>query len=281
VGTPQGDLTRPPLASEALAGALPRGGLWREIVVVERTGSTNADVKAVAGGAPEGLVIVAEHQTAGRGRLDRAWTAPPRSGLTFSALLCPDGVPAQRWGWLPLAAGLAVATAVSRTAGLDTRVKWPNDVLHGGRKLAGVLVERVGTPSGAAAVVGVGLNVTQREDELPTPQATSLLLAGGAVVDRADLLLAVLGELGRWYAAWRASGGDADRCGLRQAYSDRCVTLGREVRAEFPDGTSVTGAARSVDVDGALVIQTAKGPRTVAAGDVTHLRPHPEGRSRK
>jgi BirA family transcriptional regulator, biotin operon repressor / biotin---[acetyl-CoA-carboxylase] ligase len=269
------DPTRPPLERARLDRALT--GLWREIVVVASTGSTNADVKALAGTAGEGLVVVAEHQSAGRGRLDRSWTAPPRAGLTFSALLRPDGVPARRWGWLSLAAGLSVATAVSRTSGVDARVKWPNDVLHGrdGRKLAGVLVERVDPPGGPVAVVGIGLNVTQRQEELPVPQATSLLLAGGAETDRAVLLVEVLGELERWYARWTAAGGDADRCGLRLAYAERCATLGRMVRAELPDGTSVSGRAGSVDPDGALVVVTASGPRTVAAGDVVHLSPAP------
>jgi len=271
VSTPQGDLTRPPIAREALVPA----GLWREIVVVEQTGSTNADLKALAGTAAEGLVVVAEHQTAGRGRLGRSWTAPPRSGLTFSALLRPDGVPAHRWGWIPLAAGLAVATAASRIAGVTLALKWPNDVLdpRNGRKLAGILVERVSTPAGAAAVVGVGVNVTVEEEELPVPGATSLLLAGGAVTDRAVLLRGVLADLERWYAAWRSAGGDAEGCGLRQAYTDRCLTLGREVRAILPGCSAVAGLARSVDLDGALVIGTpSAGDRTVAAADVVHLR---------
>jgi len=271
---------RPPLAQEELERALTRalieGVLWREIRVVERTGSTNADVAAAAaaGREREGLVVVAEHQDAGRGRLDRSWSVPPRAGLTFSALLHPDGVPPQRWGWISLAAGLAVATAVSRAADVDARVKWPNDVLDGrdGRKLAGILAERVGTPSGPVAVVGVGLNVTLREDELPVPGATSVLLSGGTTTDRGQLLLAVLGELELWYVAWRSARGDADVCGLRQAYAERCVTLGHEIRADLPDGTTLWGTARSVDADGALVVATSGGDRTMAAGDVRHVR---------
>jgi BirA family biotin operon repressor/biotin-[acetyl-CoA-carboxylase] ligase len=285
VSTPQGDLTRPPLAGEPLRRepldrerlvreVLPRDGLWREIVVVERTGSTNADLAALADTAPEGLVLIAEYQDTGRGRLGRSWTAPPRSGLTFSVLLRPNDVPAQRWGWIPLAAGLAVATASAQIAGVDLQLKWPNDVLaaRDGRKLAGVLVERVSTRTGAAAIVGVGLNVTMREDELPVPQATSLLLAGATVTDRAALLRGVLAELGRTYGAWRSAGGDAEACGLRRAYLNRCATTGREVRAALPDGSTVSGIARSVDTYGALVIATPDGDRTVAAGDVVHLR---------
>jgi len=276
VTTAPDDPARPPLAQDDLNRRLAAGGLWREIRVLEHAGSTNADLAAIAatGREGEGLVVVAEHQHAGRGRLDRSWVVPPRAGLTFSALLHPVGVPPQRWGWLPLLAGLAVATAVSSVAAIDARLKWPNDVLDArdGRKLGGILVEQVGTPSGPVAVVGVGLNVTLREEELPVPGATSVLLAGGTVTGRGPLLLAVLAEMERWYVAWRSAGGDPDGCGLRLAYAGRCATLGREVRAELPDGGTVSGVARRVDATGALVVATATGEQTVAAGDVLHLR---------
>src|SRR5262245_32869680 len=113
---------RPGLVASALADALVRdGGLWREIRVVAETGSTNEDVAVAArAGAPEGLVVVAEAQTAGRGRFERRWVSPPRAGLTFSALLRPGpAVPPQRWSWLPLLAGLALHRAVTRLAGVD------------------------------------------------------------------------------------------------------------------------------------------------------------------
>jgi BirA family biotin operon repressor/biotin-[acetyl-CoA-carboxylase] ligase len=276
VTTPPGDPTRPPLAQHELDRALLGSQLWREIRVVEDTGSTNADVAAAAAGGTDGagLVVLAEYQHSGRGRLDRSWSVPPRAGLTFSVLLHTDGLPPQHWGWISLAAGLAVATAVSAAAGVDASVKWPNDVLDArtGRKLAGILAEQVGTPSGPAVVVGVGLNVTVLEAELPVPSATSLLLCGGTTTDRAPILVAVLGELERWYTAWRAAGGDADASGLRQAYVERCVTLGRRVSAALPDGTTVQGVARSVSADGALILVTESGARAIAAGDVVHLR---------
>ena len=128
--SPYADLSRPPLRASALSRALVApGGVWSEVRVVAETGSTNADLAALArDGAPEGLVLVAERQTAGRGRLGRTWTAPARAGLTVSVLLRPS-VPVARLGWLPLLAGLALAESVGRVAMVDAVVKWPNDLL--------------------------------------------------------------------------------------------------------------------------------------------------------
>jgi BirA family transcriptional regulator, biotin operon repressor / biotin---[acetyl-CoA-carboxylase] ligase len=272
------DLDRPPLNEAALRRAIVHpGGLWTALDVVEATGSTNSDLAARAGqGAAEGTVLVAEEQSSGRGRLDRRWSAPPRSGIIFSALLRPAGVPVARWGWLPLLTGVAVALAVSRTAGVDTALKWPNDLLVtvGGeeRKAGGILAER---PGGDSVVVGVGLNVTLRADELPVPAAGSLALAGAAgTTDRDPLLRAVLRSLADWYRQWRAADGDPDDCGLRRTYTAGCSTLGRTVRAELPGGASLAGTAVGVDHDGRLVLATADGAeQAVGAGDVVHLRP--------
>lgn len=262
------DLDRPPLDGAALAHALAGPDRpWREVRVVARTASTNADLAAQARrGAPGGLVLVAEEQVAGRGRLDRTWTSPPRSGLTLSVLLRP-AVDATRWGWLPLLAGLATAEAVSRLAEVDVALKWPNDLLVGGRKLAGLLAERVGD----AVVLGLGLNVTLRADERPVPEATSLALEGAACTDRDPLLRAVLRRLSVRLDAWTAAGGDP-REGLAADYRARCGTLGRAVRVDVPGGTAVEGRAMDVDDAGRLVVQTASGTVALAAGDVVHLR---------
>jgi BirA family biotin operon repressor/biotin-[acetyl-CoA-carboxylase] ligase len=126
------DLDRPPLNAAALRRAVVREeSLWTALDVVPVTGSTNSDLveAARAGRAEEGTVLVAEEQSAARGRLDRVWSAPARSGLFFSVLLAPNDVPVPRWGWLPLLTGVAVATGLARTAGLDTALKWPNDLL--------------------------------------------------------------------------------------------------------------------------------------------------------
>jgi birA, biotin-[acetyl-CoA-carboxylase] ligase region len=272
--SPYTDLERPPLSQKALTRALVRpGSLWTSLTVAGSTGSTNADLVAAArAGAPEGTVLVTEFQSAGRGRLGRSWSAPPRSGLMFSVLLRPR-VPVARQGWLPLLAGLAAATAVRRLAELDVRVKWPNDLLAGERKLAGVLAERVDQAGGDAIVVGMGLNVSLRAHELPVPTATSLALEEAACTDRDPLLRAVLREIERHYRDWTACGGDADAAGLRPAYLAACATTGREVRVELPGGRTLSGVATGVDEAGHLLVRDGGSERAVSAGEVVHVRP--------
>ncbi|WP_338896385.1 biotin--[acetyl-CoA-carboxylase] ligase [Streptomyces sp. TG1A-60] len=275
-GSRWSDLDRPPLNSAALRRALVRqGGLWSSLDVVSAIGSTNTDLAGRADRLPEGAVLVAEKQDAGRGRLDRTWTAPARSGLFFSVLLKPGEVPVERWGWLPLLTGVAVATGLSRAAGVDTALKWPNDLLVtvGGeeRKAGGVLAERAGAEG---VVIGIGVNVSLREDELPVPGAGSLVLAGALTTDRDPLLRAVLRSLEGWYGRWRAAGGDPSVSGLQEAYAAGCATLGRKVRAELPGDRSVVGEAVAVDGDGRLVLATEDGMQEpVGAGDIVHLRP--------
>lgn len=227
------------------------------------TASTNADVTQRAReGAPEGLVIATEHQTAGRGRLDRTWEAPPGSALTFSVLLRPDW-PAERWPWLPLLTGVAVRNALQEY--VEAGLKWPNDVLVGDRKLAGILLERVETPDGPAAVVGIGLNTGMTAEELPVDTATSLFLETGRQPDRTGVLIAVLRAL---FGLYR----DADPAGLHRDYGNASVTLGRTVRVELPGGEVVEGLAESIDEHGRLVV-SGDGSRTVVgAGDVVHAR---------
>jgi BirA family transcriptional regulator, biotin operon repressor / biotin---[acetyl-CoA-carboxylase] ligase len=280
------DAERPPLDGVALTKQVVRpDGLWREVLVVERTGSTNADCAARArAGAPEGLVLAAEEQTAGRGRLGRTWLSPPRAALTFSVLLRPVGVPPVRRGWLPLLAGVAAATAVRQVSGLDVRLKWPNDVLLGPHKLAGILAEQ----AGGAVIAGIGVNVSATRDELPASAtrdelpatgaaalpATSLLLEGSASLDRERLLGEILAQIERWYQAWRDTQipGDPQASGLRAAYLSLCSTLGRDVRADLPAGTVIRGTADGIDAEGRLIVRTPDGEVAVSAGDVRHLR---------
>ncbi len=269
------DLERPPLRVEPLRRALVRpGSLWSVLEVVERTGSTNADVaQAARHGAAEGLVVVAEEQESGRGRLDRGWVSPPSAGLTFSVLLRPDVVPVHRWGWLPLLAGVALTRAVRMITELEAGLKWPNDLLLGPerRKAAGLLAEVV---NGGALVLGVGLNVTTRPEELPRADATSLKIEGAASTDRDILLRAILRELSGDYQLWRDAAGDPEASGLRRAYVESCDTVGRRVQVELPGADTLVGEAVDIDTDGRLVVDPDGGGQTVpvAAGDVVHAR---------
>ncbi|MFI7076022.1 biotin--[acetyl-CoA-carboxylase] ligase [Micromonospora sp. NPDC049903] len=288
--SPYTDLDRPPLSAARLRRALVAPyGPWTRLELKVETGSTNADVaEAARTGEPEGLVVVAERQSAGRGRRGRAWQSPPRAGIATSVLLRPgQAAPDRAWspappagyGWLPLLAGVALVEAVTLLAELDATLKWPNDLLLGDAKCAGILAEAVpgpGLDDPPAIVLGVGLNVTLRADELPEHPtglpATSLQLAGAAATDRDPLLRALLRSVADWYARWRAADGDAVACGLRDAYLAVCGTVGREVRAFLPDGTELTGTATGVDLDGRLLVTTAAGERALAAADVLHLR---------
>lgn len=210
-------------------------------------------------------MVATEHQTAGRGRLDRVWETPARASLTFSVLLRPD-VPAQDWPWLPLLTGYAVQAALADR--LPTiALKWPNDVLVEECKVAGILVERIETATGPAAVVGIGINVAQTLDELPVALATSVELETGEPVDRSDLLGQVLGSL------HGLQGLLDDTDALRTAYADVCSTLGREVELHLPADEVRRGEALDIDSHGALVVSTIDGTLTVGAGDVIHVRP--------
>ena len=240
---------------------------------LRETDSTNSRLLEDArAGVPEGRVLVADHQTAGKGRLDRRWVTPPGSALTFSVLLAPDRVPVGRWPWLPLLVGIAVAEGLRRVTGVEPVLKWPNDVLVGDRKVAGILLERVETPRGDFAVVGVGVNASLTADELPVPTATSLLLEGATTTDRTVVLRELLRSLEALYVQWRADHGDAS-LGLHSSYVRRCGTLGRTVRVELPTGEHVRGEAAGIDGDGRLEVRTPDGPRLLGAGDVVHVRP--------
>ena len=257
------DLDRPPLQPRALNRALPPP--WREVRVLDSIGSTNDYVAALARqGEREGLVVVAEHQFLGRGRLDRNWASPPRAGLTFSVLLRPPVAPALR-PWVPLLLAAAAAEALSARVDLDVTLKWPNDLQVDGRKVGGVLAEATGD----AVVVGFGVNVANRRDELPRDDATSFALETGGPVDRAPLLLAMLRGMGPAYATWD---GDADAAARR--YRERCDTVGRTVRVALPGDVTLVGEAVDVDAAGCLVVRAEDGTTTaVSAGDVVHVRP--------
>jgi BirA family transcriptional regulator, biotin operon repressor / biotin---[acetyl-CoA-carboxylase] ligase len=273
-----GQPRRTPLPAESIRAAVLAGSrLYTAVDVVAETGSTNADLLAAGrAGAQAGAVLVAEAQTAGRGRLHRSWQSQPGAALTFSVLLRPARVPPASRGWLPLLTGVAVASALRTSTGADVSLKWPNDVLGAPEragKLAGILAEQ----GGDAIVVGIGLNVSARPDELPSSQATSLWLERAADIGRESILVAILQELEHWYLRWADSEepGDAETSGLRAAYLRVCSTVGRDVRVELPGGATLAGRACDVDSVGRLLVAAADGTHAVSAGDVVHVRPVP------
>ena len=239
--------------------------------------STNDVVAELArGGAPEGVMVVADHQTSGRGRWGRSWAAEPGSSLLVSVLLRPDPRRGPRT-LLPIACGLAAADACLDVAGFEPGLKWPNDLVVGEAKLGGILAELVAGPADGrppAVVLGLGVNLSWPVDD---PRAVARAggvataeLAAGRPIERDALLHAFLTRLEAHYDAL----GDPDgRHALLDDYRRQCVTLGREVRIELPGGKVVEGRASDVAPDGSLVVQQPTGTvRAVAAGDVAHVR---------
>jgi BirA family transcriptional regulator, biotin operon repressor / biotin---[acetyl-CoA-carboxylase] ligase len=233
------------------------GPQW-EVRLLAEAGSTNQ--LAVADPVRH-RVVVADHQQAGRGRLDREWVTPPGAALTFSAVFDPVVEP-EWWPVIPLVAGYAVARALGGFATL----KWPNDVMIDDRKVSGILVERVNTRP-PMVVIGIGVNVDQSADELPVPTATSLALAGHPV-DRT----ALFGDVLRHLRIWLGSFARSPNTFLNQ-YRGRSATLERDVRVELPGHRTVEGRVSDFDAYGRMLLDTAAGPLTLSAGDVVHVRP--------
>jgi BirA family biotin operon repressor/biotin-[acetyl-CoA-carboxylase] ligase len=234
--------------------------LGRKVVYLASTPSTMDAARAEAeAGAEEGLVVVAEEQTAGRGRFGRKWVSPAGQNLYFTLLLRPD---VARLRTLSMAAPLAVCRGLEATTPLHPQIKWPNDVLIGGRKLSGILIEsEFAGQAPRYALVGIGLNVNFRTADTEVAAiATSIAQELGSVVSREDVLAAVLNALGKLY-----EGGEDAYAGWRE----RLETLGREVTVTFR-GETVAGMAEDVDGEGNLVVRTADGElRTFEAGEVS------------
>jgi BirA family biotin operon repressor/biotin-[acetyl-CoA-carboxylase] ligase len=278
----------------------PAGTRFAEVRWFEALDSTNRYLLNEARrGAPEGLVVVADHQSAGRGRLGRRWEAPRAANLLVSILLRPR-LPVDARHLASAVVALAAADACQALSGVAVEVKWPNDLLVGGRKLAGVLAEAdVGAEDRSPIVVGIGINVAwpprpsgDRTDPETADQtapdaastlrtevtdvadtATSLLRECGQPVDRAQLLERLLVGLEPRVAALDSPGG---RSGQAADLQDRCSTIGARVRVDTATASFV-GTALSVTVEGHLVVDVDhQGPRTVVVGDVIHLRMAPE-----
>jgi BirA family transcriptional regulator, biotin operon repressor / biotin---[acetyl-CoA-carboxylase] ligase len=275
-------------------------GEYARVELVAQTGSTNADLvtAAASGQWPDLAVLVAENQLAGRGRLDRQWSTATGSSAIASVLLRPEGddrlppLPQESYSWITLLAAVALCEALAVTAGLNADLKWPNDVLVDGRKIAGILAQLVPAPAptastagavstaGPAVVVGTGINVGQSQDELPVPTATSLALEDATTLDRNALLPDYLNRFARLYRSFRTVGGDPGQplegdSSLLELVSARMVTLGSEVRAELPGGLTLQGRAVGLDRHGSLLVADSAGiTHAVSAGDVVHLRRH-------
>lgn len=272
-----GSTPRPPFDATALGEAVATyPDLSLELLAESGSSNQVANERAKAG-APDGLVVVVDHQVAGRGRLDRSWETPAGAGVTFSLLVRPT-VPDGRWPWIPLLVGHTVAKSLI-AHGYDAAVKWPNDILLAGengdapRKVAGILVERVDTPQGPAAVIGVGINVSTTAEELPVETATSLALVDGVPTpDRSEVLIGAVTAIREGFDLWQA-GGEPAHERLRASYLANCATVGQQVRAELPGGGTLEGRATDIDEHGRLVVDTADGATPVGAGDVIHVRP--------
>lgn len=266
-----------PLTSQSIQRALSTGTFGRTLHVLDEVPSTNTAAAELAlEKAPHGTVVVAERQTAGRGRLGRHWHSPSGKNLYCSVLLrsMPPREQQALWlSWIPLIAALAVNRAVQVVGGLKPSVKWPNDILAGNRKLGGVLCESSGVGTDhAAVIVGIGLNINIREDEFPDelrPIATSLMIEARQPCDRAALLAALLLELETRCESFLA-GRHRD---ILEEYMLRCSTVGRRVRIELAHGERMDGTAESVQADGSLrVVRDDRSTVDIRAGDVIHLR---------
>lgn len=273
------DLSRPPLDEKGLRRSLTqsRDAPWSHLDVVAETGSTNADLMALiaSSDAPDSLdrtVLLAETQLQGRGRHGRDFGGAPQAQITMSTILRLPGVPVTALGWLPLLTGVAIVDALREVAEVEAELKWPNDVMIKGRKVAGILAEAAVTSPAPIIVLGIGVNVTLTDEELPVPTATSLRLEGAECTDRNTLVRATLRALATRVHRWQGLRGDSPE--LAEDYRERCGTLGLHVRAVLPGGKELLGIARDIDREGRLQIETDAGELvSVSAADVTHLRP--------
>lgn len=247
-------MIRAPLDNSAISTAL-SPDYWR-VRVLEATASTQDELKTEL--VSNGDCVVTEYQSAGRGRLDRKFDSLPSVALLFSFFIEPRR--STQWGWIPLIAGVAVARSINRaTNSSDYKTKWPNDVICESGKISGILCERYGT----GIIVGIGVNVSALQEELPVSTASSIFLQSGIELDRNQLLPSLLGDFFQLFSRWE-SGDD-----LVPTYRSLSETLGSEVRVILPDSSTLTGVAIAVDEEGRLKLENGD---LIGAGDVLHLR---------
>ncbi len=269
-------------AAAVVAAVREGGGSWRSVTVFPEIGSTNTVGMAMAAaGSPTGTVLVTDLQTAGRGRLERHWEAPPGTAALFSVVLRPEGAD-HPWGTFPLLVGVAVAEAVEAVSGVPISLKWPNDLVirdqdapsGRGGKVAGILAER--DAATGAVVLGVGINVDLDEGDLPAPGAASLTLAGIPRPHRAAVIGRALARIEHWYRAWEAAGTDpAALDGLLARYRQRCLSVGASLRVALPAGQDLVGTGVGIGRTGELLVDVEGTVVPVVVGDVIHASADP------
>ncbi|PRQ10816.1 biotin--[acetyl-CoA-carboxylase] ligase [Corynebacterium sp. 13CS0277] len=269
--------SRAPLNRERLTNALVLSGDYAAVSVYDQIGSTNSELASLGRqGAAQWTALLAEEQTAGHGRHGRPWEAPRSSQLIMSVLIRPPASALAHLGLLPLVSGLAMIDtlrAFEELAPLNAQLKWPNDVLVDGRKLCGILGEAVALDEHPCLIMGIGLNISLTEEELPVPHATSLDLAAAAHgidldLDRTEFAIVALRYVKKRLAQWAA--GDTS---VLADYRAVCSSIGLDVSVHLPDHSQLIGTVTTVDDTGHIVVRDSGGDlHALAAGDVTHLR---------
>lgn len=252
-------------------------GLGRIIHYHDTIDSTNAAALALAQqGAPHGTMVLADAQLAGRGRRGRTWYSPPGHHIYCSLILHLDAGLRSFLTFVPLASALATAEAIEEVSGVACRLKWPNDVLIGEKKVAGILCENVGKPADPVIIVGIGINVNGRPQEFPIElrkTAGTLMDETGSSIDRSLLVAALLNRLATWLRQWSLQG----RSPLLTAYRRRCATVGRPVRAILDRADPIEGIAEAIGADGSLQVRRRKPGSSrsdlieVHSADIIHL----------
>jgi BirA family transcriptional regulator, biotin operon repressor / biotin---[acetyl-CoA-carboxylase] ligase len=244
------------------------GRFGRKIYTFETIDSTNTCAKALAGcWAAEGTVVFSETQTAGRGRLGRSWYSAPQQNLTFTIILRPS-LPPDSVNLLPLFTGVVIAEAIEEHCGVAIECKWPNDLLIGGKKVAGILCEGSFKQDMVEYVtVGIGLNVNQETFPAPLQEtATSLRLSLGHPVERTGLFRAIIASFEREYDLLAVRGYDS----IVPRWLGRSSVVGRQIEVS-QEGTMITGVVRGISAEGSLLLETPDGLKGLLAGDVTVL----------
>lgn len=263
---------------------------YDRVVILPQVGSTNDYGRAILVGDPtvrrsfgELSLVSTDHQSAGRGRLDRVWEAPAGCSLATSFLVRPHVNPhnhpaPDQYHWLTSLAALAACDVFEQLAGVNPSIKWPNDVLIGNRKACGILAQLVIEPEGnISVVVGVGLNLNLAADQLPVPTATSTLVETGQPVDLSRALTVCAASFERYYRDFAATGFDASAGGqdsLLYRLRSRMSTLGSYLTIHLPGGETYRGTGVDLTAEGELVVRSDTGEeRSFTVGDVVHVRP--------